>query len=278
MTVGEFAPAHLDRAGRRWKPGTRTVVRSYLRRQILPWFARRPVAAVDRPEVRRWIASLHATPAAANRSLPILSGVMIGAEVEGLRPAGSNPCRGVRPLRTRPRERHLSEVELGRLGAALDARAADPRAALVRLLALTGCRHAEIRTLRWREVRAGQIFLADSKTGPRTVWLSAAARQVLAALPRSGDRVFPSPAGMSLRADKLYDFWRQVRLEAGLAEARLHDLRHTFASTGLRQGETVLAIGRLLGHQRATTTLRYIHFADDEARDAVAATNRVLSL
>ena len=240
MTIGEFAPLHLERAGRMWKPGTRTVARSYLRRQILPWFRARPVADVERPEVRRWIASLHATPAAANRALPILSGIMAGAEIEGLRAPGSNPCRGVRQLRTRPRERHLSPAELARLGAALDTHAADPRAAVVRLLALTGCRHSEIRTLRWREVRAGQIHLADSKTGPRTVWLSAAARQVLAGVPRrSAEWVFPGGRSC-LSADRLYEFWRDLRREAQVeAEVRLHDLRHTFASVGLRAGERV---------------------------------------
>ena len=63
-------------------------------------------------------------------------------------------------------------------------------------------------------------------------------------------------------------FWRRVRAEADLEDAHLHDLRHTVASLALRQGETVLAIGRLLGHRHAGTTLKYVHSTDAMAREA----------
>ena len=37
----------------------------------------------------------------------------------------------------------------------------------------------------------------------------------------------------------------------------------------MAQGETVLTIGRLLGHRDPETTLKYTHFADATVRDAV---------
>ena len=58
--------------------------------------------------------------------------------------------------------------------------------AAVRLLLLTGCRRNEIMTLQWQDYRDGHLFLRDSKTGPRTVWLSSATRAVLDGLPRTG--------------------------------------------------------------------------------------------
>ena len=64
------------RYGRRWKPRTLAVNRRYLQKQILPFFAGRPIAEITREEVQRWFRSLHATPAAANRSAPILSVIM----------------------------------------------------------------------------------------------------------------------------------------------------------------------------------------------------------
>ena len=56
----------------------------------------------------------------------------------------------------------------------------------------------------------------------------------------------------------------------------LHDLRHTVASLALRQGETVLSIGRLLGHRRAETTLKYIHLADAMVQDAAETVGAAL--
>ena len=68
--------------------------------------------------------------------------------------------------------------------------------------------------------------------------------------------------------------WHRVRAEADLRDVRIHDLRHTYASMALAQGETVLTIGRLLGHSDPATTLKYTHLSDDmlrEAADAVGA-------
>ena len=241
---------------RRWKPGTLAVNRSYLRNQIMPWFGGRPVAAITRPEVRRWFAALHATPAAANRSLPVLSTIMRQAEVYGYRPDDSNPCTGLRRYERRGHERFLTVDETRCPGAALAAReAAAPLPAAVRLLPLTGCRQSEIRTLRWQDYRAGHLFLRDSKTGPRTVWLSSPARLVLDDLPRTGGWVFPAATGAGpMTSETLYGFWRSLRTSSGLPSLRLHDLRHSYASFALRQGDTVLTIGRLLGHRDPGST------------------------
>ena len=68
----------------------------------------------------------------------------------------------------------------------------------------------------------------------------------------------------------------RVRAEADLADVRLHDLRHTHASVALKQGVTVLAISRLLGHRKAETTLKYTHPADAMVRDATETVGAVL--
>ncbi len=268
------------RYGQRWKPTTATVNRSYLRNQILPWFRGRSIASITRRDVQGWLASRSATPAAANRSLPILSVIMGQAETYGYRPVETNPCAGVRRYRQRGRERFLTVEELRRLGETLAQREsfATLPAAIVRLLLLTGCRQSEIRALRWTEYREGHLFLGDSKTGPRTVWLSAAARAVLDDLHRTSAWIFPAASGNGpLSTETLYGWWRPVRAAAGLHDVRLHDLRHNYASFALRQGETVLTIGRLLGHRDPATTLKYIHFADTLAQDAVAKVGGVLA-
>ena len=60
-----------------------------------------------------------------------------------------------------------------------------------------------------------------------------------------------------------------MRGEAGIvADARLHDLSHSYASIAIAHGETILTIGRLLGHRDPETTLKYTHLSDAMAREA----------
>ena len=267
------------RYARVWKPGTLRVNRSYLRRQILPAFAGRPIRDISRHDVQRWFASLRATPVAANRSMPILSIILREAELMGYRPEGSNPCRGIRRYRRNGRERYLSDEEIRRLTARLSAHEGEwPRkVAAVRLLLLTGCRESEVRTLRWSDYREGRLFLRDSKTGPRTVWLSRAARNILDRMDRTSAWVFRGRKGNRPSSPMwLGRFWHSVRAEAGLSDVRLHDLRHTHATFALRQGESVLAIGRLLGHADAESTLKYTHLADAMVREAAETVGAAL--
>ncbi len=276
---GAVAEAVFGHYERLWKPGTLSVNRYYLRNQLLPYFTGRPIADIDRQEVRNWFARLHATPVAADRSMPILSVIMREAERLGLRPEGSNPCRGIRRYRRKGRERFLSDDEIRRLSERLTAHEArwPGQAALIRLLLLTGCRKSEILTLRWSDYRDGHLFLRDGKTGPRTVWLSGPACAVLDGIERKGRWVFPASRGDRPRSiNWLERFWKRVRAEAELEDVHLHDLRHSVASLALRHGETVLAIGRLLGHNRPETTLKYIHLADAMVREAAETVGNAL--
>ena len=123
----------------------------------------------------------------------------------------------------------------GDLGTALDELEATGRisphaAAAIRLLMLTGCRRNEILTLRWEDVHldARELRLADSKTGPRTVSLSAEATDVLAALERVPHNPWVIPGTKpGQRLSSIFEPWAKVRARAGLDDVRIHDLRHS---------------------------------------------------
>ena len=269
----------FSRYGRHWKPGTMKVNRKYLRDKILPWFGGMNIADIARKDVQRWFASLRATPVAADRSAPILSVIMRQAELYGWRPEGSNPCTGIRRYRRKGRERFLSETELHRLARVLDSHEGRHllSVAFIRLLLLTGCRRDEIRTLQWSDYREGRLFLRDSKTGPRTVWLSSSARALLDGLPRRGRWVFPSPRRQDAVSVTVFErFWLGVRAEAGIQDVRLHDCRHTYASIAIMAGESVTTTARLLGHNDAQTTLKYTHLSDRSVREATDALAAIL--
>ena len=269
----------FHRYGRTWKPRTMKVNRTYLRNQILPWFQGRNIADITKQDVRRWFTSLRAKPVAADRSAPILSVIMHQAELYGYRKEGSNPCTGIRRYRRKGRERFLSEPELRRLATVLNSHEAQyPHCvAFVRLLLLTGCRKSEIVTLQWSDYREGRLFLRDSKTGPRTVCLSSLARAVLEGLPRRGSWVFPSPRQRGpVSSTFMETFWRRIREKAEIADVRLHDLRHTYASIAIMQGESITTTGRLLGHNDPETTLKYAHLSDRAVREAADALSAIL--
>jgi site-specific recombinase XerD len=79
--------------------------------------------------------------------------------------------------------------------------------------------------------------------------------------------VFPSKvAGEPLRDIK--KFWASVMRQAGIANYRRHDNRHTYASHLVSSGLSLEVVGRLLGHTNPSTTKRYAHLADDPLRVA----------
>ena len=155
------------RCARRWKPGTLRVNRIYLRRQILPFFEGRAIGEITREDVQRWFRSLHATPAAANRSAPILSVIMEQAEAWGYRPGNSNPCKGIRRYRQGRSERFLSPEEYRRLAAVLERQEADRP---------SGC--ARRRGTFWTDCRgwADRSFLWTG-SGPRRIGWTASGRR-----------------------------------------------------------------------------------------------------
>lgn len=66
--------------------------------------------------------------------------------------------------------------------------------------------------------------------------------------------------------------WQKVRKLADLEGVRLHDLRHSFASTAVGAGQSLYITSRLLGHKTSSTSERYAHLADDPLRRAADRT------
>jgi integrase len=167
------------------------------------------------------------------------------------------------------------------LGDALAVADADPanlyQVAAVRLLIFTGARMSEILTLRWEwiDLDNGLVRLPDSKTGAKTIHLSAPARAVLSALPRvKGNPYVIVGAKSGAHLVNLEKPWRRIRADAELPDVRLHDLRHSFASFGAGAGMGLPMIGKLLGHSHPQTTARYAHLDHDPVKAANEAIGR----
>ncbi|HEX7854743.1 MAG TPA: tyrosine-type recombinase/integrase [Sphingobium sp.] len=275
-----FQVEHERRCGAFYKPQGLLTYQRYVRSELLPAFGGRRLDAITRQDVVRWFEGYSLRrPGGANRALGILGAMLGRAKAWGYMPDGwRNPVTGISMNRRKIVGTFLSEDQMTRLGAALDARMAEGCAAsaLLRFLTLTGCRVSEAVDLEWQDVLPDRLRLRDSKTGPRDVPLGLPVRRFLkahrASLARRGlarlRPVFPMFGGQ--RYEGVRSIWFAVRREADLPPSlRIHDLRHSFASHAVMSGETLFATSRLLGHSRIQMTARYAHLAD-EALSAAA--------
>ena len=277
--VADMAARYMDEyVAVHCKPATLRIRSAAIYRHIVPSLGKLRIGAVRRRHVVRLRQHLAATPVLANNAVITLSQIFTKAQDWGILAEGTNPCRHVELYRQRKRERFLTEAEFKRLGRvldeAVDSGGATPAAiAAIRLLILTGCRRGEILALRWDEVDldARELRLQDTKTGPRSVPLSPAAVKLLAGLPRYEGSPWVIPGRKpGTHLVRLGNAWRLLRKRAGLNDVRLHDLRHSFASSALALGESLPMIARLLGHRQIASTVRYAHLARASVHEAAA--------
>lgn len=93
-----------------------------------------------------------------------------------------------------------------------------------------------------------------------------------------GPLLVTTEEGAALRnSNWSYRVWKPAVEASGVGHARIHDLRHTYASWLLQQGLSLAEVGDLLGHVSSQTTQRYAHLAGtrhDSVRAALAATRK----
>ncbi len=257
---------YLPHARRTLKPRTVAEYDRLLRVLILPVLGTRQIEKLSLEDVEELHSKRSNTPVQANRALAVLSAVLQYAAGRHLIPA--NPCRGAHRNREQAKERFLTADEGARLLAVLET-GTDPCTILVQLLLLTGARPGELLSARWEWLQGSVLRLPDAKTGARPVYLSPAALRAVARLSASlSGPIFPP---LDLRRG-----WARISAAAGISGVRLYDLRHTFASAALGAGVSLDIVGRLLGHRKAQTTLRYAHLAPEAALDAATrATERL---
>ena len=280
----EVADDFLTKHGIKLKPRTRVEYERLIRLYLKPAFGALVLDKITHAKVSDAHISWGGAPRSANFALTVMSKLMVWAKDHGLR-AGDNPCSRVVRYKEKQRRRYLSITELMRLGEALDqaetaGQLTSHAVAAIRLLILTGARLSEILTLQWSFVdfERAMLFLPDSKTDQKTITLSDDAVAVL----RRISRLHGNPYVIVGKLDgthiaNLHHAWNKVSKAAGISDVRLHDLRHTWASTAVAAGASLPIIGRQLGHATPRTTARYAHLSDDPLRQMAQLTGQKLA-
>lgn len=184
-----------------------------------------------------------------------------------------NPARGIKPLEENNKiERYLSSAESIELKAALLKSSSKHLLHIIALLLLTGARRSEALNARWEDVDPiGRVWrIPLSKSGRvRHITLSDQAlvcfgqvralnQQLLGGAADVNPYIFPNPRTFKPYRT-IFVAWDTARRKAGLTNFRIHDLRHTYASTLVNNGVPLYEVQKLLGHVHIRTTERYAH-------------------
>ncbi len=270
-TFAEIAPRYLKHQKARLTERAYERTRGVVEGQLKAAFGTIKLANIRRADVQRYATerSSKVAPGSVVKELNILKHLCHLAVEWELIP--HNPAQGMKmPRVPAGRVRYLQPSELH---AALEAcpKWLQPVAGL---LAFTGMRRSEVLGLRWLDVdRKGErIMLRQTKNGDgRIVWLNTLACQVLDSIPmgeaRPTDLVFPASGEVSPENVSLA-FLRACR-KVGIADFRLHDLRHTAASWLRMSGADLQDVAELLGHRDLRMTKRYSHLSPAHLSAAV---------
>lgn len=217
----------------------------------------------------------------ANRLLVLMRYVFnlaIRWETTGIK---SNPTKGIALMEeNNKRERYLSVYEVQRLYDAVCLSDLPMLKFIVPMLILTGARKREVLDAQWRDFDLARRLwrIPTTKSGKaRFVPLSDGAIDLLSSLPRLEGNPYTFPHSVKgMPYISIFYAWNKARRQAGLADVRLHDLRHTHASFLVNAGRTLYEVQHILGHTQVSTTQRYAHLSPDTLLDAVNSVNKTL--
>jgi integrase len=172
------------------------------------------------------------------------------------------------------RERYLSKLEIQQLLAAINQSRNTVLKYIIPMLLLTGARKREVLDARWTDFDTERLFwrIPFTKSGTeRFVPLSDAVIALLDNIPRLSNcpYVFANPH-TQLPYVAIYYSWHSARKAAGLADVRVHDLRHSFASFLVNAGCSLYEVQKLLGHSSSKMTQRYSHLSQPSLLRAVS--------
>lgn len=275
MTFGEYLDHYVARhAEIKNRPSSVRSVRSIINRHLEGWRGRK-LSSIT----RRDVAELHArigtkTPIRANRTVALLRRVFNVARMEGVFEA-DNPAAKIEFFKERSRDRFIQPDELPKFIKALAKEESPFIHALFLVLIFTGARRSEALGMKWQDVDLKRAVwrIRETKQGrPHSIPLPGAVVNILKELPRfeGNDHVFPGTGnGGTGPLNNVHKPWTRICERAGLKDIRPHDLRRTLGSWLASSGESLVLIGKALGHSTAASTMVYARMNLDPVRRAL---------
>lgn len=138
--------------------------------------------------------------------------------------------------------------------------------AIIELLLQTGMRISELANLHLEDIKKNELFLGALENNPsRTIPLNksaaAAVQNYLAIRPQVSDtHLFVTKTGRPLLIRNIRTSIDHYFKRAGIKDAKVNDLRHTFIAHQLSHGVHPEIIHKHVGHRRLSSTQKYLEF------------------
>ncbi|WP_018412394.1 tyrosine-type recombinase/integrase [Methyloversatilis thermotolerans] len=256
---------------------------SYSLKRLQPHFGGRRIRDLKRADVRKYVQHRldeGVKISTVRRELRLFCAAINFVRLEYELDDMPNPAAKLGLASEEPRVRWLTREEARRLLQEAERSSSRPHlACFIRLALNTGCRRGELLNLEWSRVDfEGRRFLLEARHTKarrrRTVPLNDDAISTLHRLRIWQQRHVPGspwvfgwrPGG---RITTFKTSWTAALKRADIHDFRIHDLRHTFASWLVMQGESLYVVKELLGHASVTQTEVYAHLAPSASAQAV---------
>ena len=230
--------------------------------QLIPFFKDQKLVDITKKDIERYKAKRIKTASGStiNRDLACLKKLFNNAIAEDI--LENNPVIGIEFFKEPRRSvNFLSDIEGRKLVKACDT---DAMKTFVILGLHTGMRHNEMLSLKWEDVNLDDklITLKDTKNNKEeTIPLNNTALDRLKNLNQISEYVVSKDDGDRYR--DIRKSWQRVIKKAGLKNITPHILRHTFATTLVREGADLNAVKELGRWGDLKLLERYSHVSKD---------------
>lgn len=299
-TVKDWAEIWLNEYTGDLKPLTVKQYTTYINNRIVKNMGSVKLTRLDTPIIQRFYNQLTKeglSPVTIKNIHSILHSMLETAvEVGYMRTNPSNVCR-----LPKPEKKQIKPLENADISKLLEALKGDKYESLYTVDLFTGLRQGELLGLTWDcidfkkgtmyiyrqlQFNKGSYYFTSLKNGKtRTIaiapyvlnilrnqkaWQAECQLKSYGMWNNKDDLVFTNELGGHLTQNYTYRHFKKIVSNIGIPDARLHDLRHTFAVSSLQSGNDVKTVQEALGHHTAAFTLDVYGHVTEEMRKASA--------
>lgn len=167
----------------------------------------------------------------------------------------------------------------------------------------TGLREGELLALEWKDIdlknnilkvdkSVKEVYVYDNEnsrhietitqipktiTSFRTIPIPEYILSKLKNIPNKNGLLFHDSFNKHLKAKNVSYKWKRILKDCNIPHKKFHSIRHTYASTLLKNGVDIQTVAELMGHSAIAITQIYLHSTNDQKHDAVSKLNYLFS-